>query len=91
MNTVGQLLRWLRDSGVEPDAAILIQAYGKAAKHDDWTVHLVAGSVVICADLARARRHDRCPICGGTEFEPALVNHGDAYSGCIRCALKASE
>jgi hypothetical protein len=89
--TVEQLARWLRDAGVAPETRVVIQAYGKAAKHYDWAIDFFGGEVIITADLKPRAQRDRCPICGGAEFEPALDNHGDAYSGCVRCALKASE
>lgn len=94
MNTVEQLLQWLRDTGVGPGAPIVIQAFGRSEKHYDWTISFINGEISICADLAPRRRRQAapvaCPVCGGTEFEPALDNHGDAYSGCVRCAMTAS-
>jgi hypothetical protein len=84
-HTAEQLLRYIRDAGIPLDAPIVIQAYGKAAKHYEWTLSFVAGELVICADLARRER--RCPICGGSEFEPALDNFDESYSGCVRCAF----
>lgn len=85
--TIEQLLRYVHDAGIGPGAPIVIQAYGKAAKHYEWTVSFIAGELVICADLARRQR--KCPICGGTEFEPAIDNFDESYSGCVRCAFKA--
>lgn len=90
MNTVGKLMRWLRDSGLQDDTPIAIQAYGKPGKHYEWTIEVFAGEVILCADLApRRRQQPRCPVCNGTEFEPALDNYDEAYTGCVRCALKA--
>lgn len=90
VNTVGQLLRYIRDARIADKAAVVIQAYGKAGKHYDWTIAVVRGELVICADLSPRQRR-RCPICGGSEFEPAVDNHDDTYSGCVRCAFLAGE
>lgn len=38
--------------------------------------------------MAKRKKPDRCPACGGTKFVDAVDNEGNHYRGCSVCTIQ---